>query len=128
MKHAFIILICLAACLSSAQNADTQQTQGPPPTRTDMVQEVLHGVPVADPYRWLEDQNSPETRTWITAQNAYTHSLLDGWPGRDGLEKRLSELKKVESIRSPFERNGRFFYRRPVRLILNVAPRAGRVD
>ena len=112
MKHAFIILICLAACRSSAQNADTQQTHGPPPARTDMVQDVLHGVPVADPYRWLEDQNSPETRTWITEQNAYTHSLLDSWPGREGLEKRLSELKKVESIRSPFERNGRFFYRK----------------
>jgi protease II len=50
---------------------------GPPKTRTDDVKEVLHGTEIVDPYRWLEDQKSPETRAWIDAQNAYTRSLLD---------------------------------------------------
>jgi prolyl oligopeptidase len=69
-------------------------------------------VTVADPYRWLEDQNSPETRAWITQENDYTHKLLDGWPGRERLEKRISELKKVDRISSPIERSGHFFYRK----------------
>lgn len=76
------------------------------------MQEVLHGITVNDPYRWLEDQNSPETRAWIDGQNAYTHALLDEWPGRGRLEKRLTELEKVERIHSPLERKGRFFYRK----------------
>ena len=44
----------------------------PPETRRDDVREVLHGVEIKDPYRWLEDQESAETRAWIDAQNAYT--------------------------------------------------------
>jgi prolyl oligopeptidase len=39
----------------------------PPPTRRDNVREVLHGVEIVDPYRWLEDDESPETRAWIDA-------------------------------------------------------------
>src|SRR5258708_35306323 len=42
-----------------------------PKTRTDNVTETVHGVQIKDPYRWLEDQNSPETRAWIGEQNAY---------------------------------------------------------
>lgn len=84
----------------------------PPPSRQGDVRETLHGVTVADPYRWLEDQQSAETRAWITQQNEYAHKLLDKWPGRERLEKRLAELKKVESISSPIERNGRLFYRK----------------
>src|SRR5215831_14866209 len=83
----------------------------PPVTRQDNVAEVLHGVSVSDPYRWLEDQNSPETRAWIEAENAYTHSLLDNWPGRAAVSKRFGELRRVESIETPIERSGRLFYR-----------------
>ena len=70
------------------------------------------GTIVSDPYRWLEDQNSPETRKWIEAQNAYTHTVLDQWPGRGAIEKRLTQLQKVEVIQSPTERAGRFFFRK----------------
>jgi Prolyl oligopeptidase, N-terminal beta-propeller domain len=60
------------------------QTQAPkaPPTRQDDFSEVIHGVEIIDPYRWLEDQESPETRQWIDAQNRFTHGLLDGLPSR----------------------------------------------
>ena len=112
MKLIRLLIVCLLSCAAFAQNAAPPQKLSPPPTRTDNVQEVVNGVTITDPYRWLEDQNSPETRTWIDAQNAYTHALLDQWPGRPALEKRLEELNKVESIRAPIERNGRFFYRR----------------
>ena len=112
MKLARLAAVCVLSCATFAQTGSPSQTLSPPPTRTDNVQEVLNGVTITDPYRWLEDQNRPETRAWIDAQNAYTHALLDQWPGRTALEKRLEELNKVESIRAPIERNGRFFYRR----------------
>ncbi|MDQ7053412.1 MAG: hypothetical protein Q9P14_11130 [candidate division KSB1 bacterium] len=82
----------------------------PPETRQDNVKEVLHGVELVDPYRWLEDQQAPETREWIARQNAYTHSILDKLPGRDRLRQRLEELMRVESISVPIERNGRYFF------------------
>jgi len=84
----------------------------PPATRRDDVVETLHGVKIADPYRWLEDQNSPETRAWITAQNAYTHKMLDAFPGRAQLEQRATELMRHGSIRAPYEAGGRLFYRK----------------
>ncbi len=83
---------------------------GPPPTRTDTVVDRFHGVEVHDPYRWLEDQNSPETRAWINAQNEYTESILRNLPGREPIRQRLAELMKVDSIGVPQERNGRYFY------------------
>ena len=112
MRRAAFLVACLFATASFAQVKSSSTKQSPPPTRRDNTQEVLHGVTVADPYRWLEDQNSADTRAWITAQNAYTHALLDAWPGRPRLEKELTALEKVERIRSPFERNDRFFYRK----------------
>jgi prolyl oligopeptidase len=107
----FLSIAVLSFTFAFAQTADTS-APAPPATRRGDVQENLHGVTVSDPYRWLEDQQSPETRAWITLQNAYTHKPLDGWPGRERLESRITELKKVERISSPIERDGRFFYRK----------------
>ncbi len=114
MKRGFLSLLSVAVLCPTfvlAQSADAV-TAAPPASRRGDIQETLHGVTVADPYRWLEDQNSPETRAWINQQNEYTHKQLDNWPGRERLEKRLAELKKVELIRTPIERNRRFFYRK----------------
>lgn len=85
------------------------QVPKPPPSRVDNFREVIHGVEIIDPYRWLEDQESPETRAWIDAQNNYTHSLLDELPSRPLIQKRLSELLRVDSVSTPFERDGRYF-------------------
>ena len=70
-------------------------TQAPPATRTDNVAETLHGVELVDPYRWLEDQKSPETRAWINAQNAYTDSQLQRVAGREELRKLATRLLKI---------------------------------
>ena len=90
----------------------TAQTSGAPVAHRDNTQETLHGVTITDPYRWLEDQNSPETRAWIDAENAYTHKLLDAWPGRAKVEQRATDLLRVDSIRLPFEESDRYFYRK----------------
>lgn len=86
--------------------------QGPPATRIDDVREILHDVEVADPYRWLEDQSSPETRAWIEAQNAYSRAILDGLPARAALKRRLGELMRTGVTQTPVERGGRYFFLR----------------
>jgi prolyl oligopeptidase len=84
----------------------------PPATRRDNVKETLHGVELVDPYRWLEDQTSAETRAWIDAQNQYTRSILDKAPGRDVLRKRFTALLRLDSLTVPRARGGRYFLRR----------------
>jgi prolyl oligopeptidase len=92
----------------------TQETKHlqPPKTATGDVKELIHGVEIADPYRWLEDQQSSETRAWIDAQNKYSRALLDSRPGRAALKRRLTELIKVEDVNVPLERNGKYFFKR----------------
>ena len=101
-----LILFALAAAVAAPP------ATRPPETRTDNVVETVHGVTIHDPYRWLEDQQSPETRKWIDAENAYTHSVLDQLPGRAAISKRLEELLKTDRIGLPVVRNGRYFFMR----------------
>ena len=93
------IAILLSAC-----------TSAPPATRVENVTETLHGVEITDPYRWLEDQEAPETRAWINAQNRYTNSMLRKFRGREKLKARFTELMKIDTMGSPTVRNGRYFY------------------
>jgi prolyl oligopeptidase len=106
MRH----FIALVAIFAGTAGLWAQSPPRPPATRTDDVKEGLQGVEVADPYRWLEDQQSPETRAWIDSQNRYTRSLLDSWPQRELMKRRVSELLKIDSIDVPMERNGRLFF------------------
>ncbi len=78
--------------------------------RSDFV-ETLHGVSVADPYRWLEDTSSSETRTWIDEQNRLTQGYLSGIPRRAALGARLRELWDYERFGLPTVRGGRYFHR-----------------
>lgn len=72
--------------------------------------DVLHGVAVPDPYRWLEDASSPETQAWIAAQNRLTRGYLDGLPQRSRIRARLRDLWDYERFELPFSRGGRYFY------------------
>src|SRR3989304_2135296 len=97
-------LLLLAGLLLTAglglRAGDTAAAK-PPETRRDAVKEGLHRGELADPYRWLEDQQSPETRAWIDAQNAYTQSRLGVVPGRDLLKQRLTELLRIDTVGFP---------------------------
>ena len=80
-----------------------------PPARADALVETLHGVPVADPYRWLEDPGSPETLAWVEAENALTRATLDG-PARDALVRELSGLFNYARTTTLLKRGGRYFF------------------
>jgi len=105
-----VLLFFLVTSFFLLSLAVSQEAQGPPVARRDDVKEVIHGVTVEDPYRWLEDQNSQETREWIAAENKYTQSQIGDLPTRPYIEKRLSELLKVDNYKETFERTGRIFY------------------
>jgi prolyl oligopeptidase len=83
---------------------------GPPKARRDDLRETMHGVSIADPYRWLEDQKSPETRAWIEAESAYTQKFLDDLPGRKALRRRFAELLKIDTVSTPVACQGRYFF------------------
>jgi prolyl oligopeptidase len=70
-----------------------------------------HGTRVADPYRWLEDAEAPDTVRWVDAENALTRRTLDG-PERDAIRQRLSELHDYPRVSVPRRKGGRYFYTR----------------
>ncbi len=77
--------------------------------RDTTVIEDYHGTQIADPYRWLEDDNSAETVDWVKRQNKVTFDYLDGIPYRDAFKKRLEELWNYERLSTPFESGGKYF-------------------
>ncbi len=86
---------------------------GPPPdTEIRMIEEEIHGVNVQDPYRWLEESDTTETRDWISEQSAYSRSYLDSLPMREAIRQRMAEILASGSISTPTEAGGRYFYSR----------------
>ncbi len=83
-----------------------------PHTRLAPVTDWYHGVPVDDPYRWLEDQHSSQTRVWVTEQNNYARTILDSIPGRDRIRDRIRELLDVETYDSVIAQGNRYFFRK----------------
>ncbi|WP_350352006.1 prolyl oligopeptidase family serine peptidase [Microbacterium sp. A8/3-1] len=83
-----------------------------PETRRDEVVDVLHGVPVADPYRWLEDADSRDTAEWVRRQNAFTESYLAQLPERDWFRRRMSEELSRPRGGAPRKLGGRYFVSR----------------
>ncbi|MBL8775747.1 MAG: S9 family peptidase [Acidimicrobiales bacterium] len=81
----------------------------PPPTRRLDLVETLHGIEVADPYRWLEADDDPEVTDWVAAQNARSRALLDALPGRDAIRARLLPLLQAPVTSAPRVKGDRVF-------------------
>jgi prolyl oligopeptidase len=115
-KIAFMLLLSFLLALATlpAPAADSHDAASPiaapPKTTVNDVKEMVQGTEIVDPYRWLEDQNSPETRAWIDAQNAYTDSLISKVGGRDALRQQLSALIKIDTMSAPLVTNNRYFF------------------
>lgn len=106
MKKQFLILTNLALMMSL--NAQDFTGKYPVTEKGNQVDEYF-GEKVADPYRWLEDDLSTETKDWVVAENKVTFDYLDKIPFRTKLNKQLTELWNYEKISAPFK-EGKFTY------------------
>jgi prolyl oligopeptidase len=105
-----------------------------PPARLGDDADDYHGELVPDPYRWLEDTGSAETKAWIKAENELTERFLAAVPERDAIRARLTELWDHPVFGVPFERGGRWFQFRnpglqnqPVLHVMDAPDAEGRV-
>ncbi|MEK7226314.1 MAG: S9 family peptidase, partial [Bacteroidota bacterium] len=81
----------------------------PVTTKGDLI-EAYHGTRVADPYRWLEDDKSEQTKRWVTEQNNVTFGYLDKISYRADWLKRLEEINNYPKYSSPIKRNEYYYY------------------
>lgn len=89
----------------------TRRFQYPPAPRSGVVDDY-HGRAVPDPYRWLEDAESPETQAWTQAQNELTRQFVDELPPRAQFIERLTALWNYPRLSAPVTRHGRAFFQK----------------
>ncbi|WP_338849577.1 prolyl oligopeptidase family serine peptidase [Massilia sp. W12] len=93
-----------AACLHSAHSF-----QYPASKKVEQV-DLMHGVRVADPYRWLEENNSPQVAQWVGAQNSFARSWIDQYPQRSAIHTRLSALWNFSRYTVPEQQGGLYLF------------------
>ncbi len=126
LTGAIVLGLAGGSCRAVAPAAD-----GAPPTRVEMVADVIHGETFEDPYRWLEAQSSPDTRAWLSVQAAYADRILPRDQLRQTLEARLAALMDRAEIGSPRRAGGMEYFtlRRPgeelAAIVRRSAPEAG---
>ncbi len=103
-------LVALAAALAFDATSVSAQKIAFPRTRTVDHTDTYFGVKVADPYRWLEEENSPEIAAWVEAQNKVTFEYLEKIPYRDALKARLTALYNYERYSAPFRKGEHYVF------------------
>ena len=124
MRILIVSLLTLTA-LSACQRAPTRSEDAPAPAavsstsglvypaaKTVDQRDTYHGTVVADPYRWMEDLDAPELKTWIEAENALVRQYLADVPGRDALKSRLQDIWNYERFGVPEKHGEHYFYTR----------------
>src|SRR5688572_1991750 len=108
LTFACCVLLTMAACSSPSDAPGPALTY--PATTMGSVVDDFGGTKVADPYRWTESLDSPETKAWITAQNAVTDPYLNALPHRKALNERLTKLWDYPRVGLPSLEGGQMFY------------------
>jgi prolyl oligopeptidase len=114
-QRAAILTACLLSLACSPRAARPPAVSvliAYPTARVSDQSDDYHGTRVADPYRWLESADSPETRAWIDAENDLTARFLEGIPERPGIRARLEDLWNYERYGVPVARGGKYFFLR----------------
>ncbi len=110
------LALSLIAAFSAQAFAQTCPAGAPgvsyPATKKVDQQDNYHGTMVADPYRWLEDANSDETKAWVVEQNKVTQAWLAQIPEREAIKARLTKLWNYERYGVPSKKGGQYFYSR----------------
>src|SRR5712692_3571460 len=107
-----LIVWSVAVAPSSSPLVGAQEAaklQYPVTKKVDVVDDYF-GTKVADPYRWLEDENAPETAAWVEAENKVTFGYLDRIPFRARLKDRLERLYNYAKYTAPSRRGESFFF------------------
>ncbi|RZA34970.1 MAG: S9 family peptidase [Lysobacteraceae bacterium] len=116
LRHATLVTLLAAAFSATTALAQSCPAGAPsltyPVTKKVDQSDNYHGTTVADPYRWLEDANSAETKEWVTAQNKVTQAYLAQIPQRAAIRERLTKLWNYERYSVPGKEGGRYFYSR----------------
>jgi prolyl oligopeptidase len=110
MRRSSFLLVAVGSVFGLASVASAQGPFKYPDAPRHNVVDVIHGVEVADPFRWLEENESSQTRSWIEQQNAITTPYLKAIPQRAEIEKRITELWNYERFGSPSKDGGWYFY------------------
>lgn len=101
--------IALIACNSNEPMKNDSALTYPTTKKVDTV-DTYFGTEVSDPYRWLEDDNAPDTEAWVAEQNEVTQSYLSQIPFRDEIRNRLNELFNYPRLSSPFRVGDYYFF------------------
>lgn len=102
-------LLATLSMTTFAQQKELKILPYPTPHTVNQVDNYF-GTEVKDPYRWMEDLDSPETKAWVEAENKVTASYLDQLTTRPALNKRLKEVVNFERYSAPYRRGKRYFY------------------
>jgi prolyl oligopeptidase len=111
MKRSPLFVILLLLACSICARAEEKKLDHPEPPRTEQVDDY-HGTKVPDPFRPLENADSPETRRWIEEQNKLTFGFLESIPERKRIHERLTKLWDYPRMGVPSREGGRYFYTR----------------
>ena len=104
-----LFLVLLSPVCQSLAVAEKDRFAYPPAPKSDQVDDY-HGTKVPDPYRPLENADSPETRAWIEAENKLTGDYLATIPERKKINEQLTKLWNYEKYTVPFREGGRYFF------------------
>ena len=110
--YSILMFLIMISCKQDLKKAEIVTISNYP--KTKIVDTITHffGTDIKDPYRWLEDDQSLETKTWVKAQNEITFGYLGNIPYREELKERLTKLWNYEKIGSPFKEGGyTYFYK-----------------
>ncbi len=107
---ALLLSVGLLCGCENPRHSDTKPVIAYPVTAKTNQVDDYHGTLVADPYRWLEDDNSPATKAWVEAQNKITFGYLETIPERAAIKQRLTQLWNYERFGTPHKENGRYFF------------------
>ena len=104
-------LVIALICATTVAVTYTQSLTYSKSKKVDVVDDYF-GTRIADPYRWMEDLNSPDVKAWVDAQNAVTFKYLEALPSREPLRARITELWNYARVSTPYYKGGRWFYYR----------------
>lgn len=108
MHKSLALVVVVALLASCSPKSEQPASKYPTSTKSDHV-DTIHGVAVADPYRWMEDDTAKATSDWVKSQNDVTFGYLKNISFRDAIRKRLDEIQNYERLSAP-NKNGEYLY------------------